>query len=149
MPTTIERIWAGDLTAMGGRKDKRFIKLCVDSGGEAVGWAVLLDTQMSSHKQFGDMRVRTIVDCLARPWRETALISSVAEFLSDRGVDLIVSNQSHAAYRRALKQSGFMAGPSNFILAVSPKLASQFSEFDQCFQSFHFNHGDGDGPIHL
>ena len=42
--------------------DPRFLRV------HAVGgWAVLLDTRMQDHKQFGDMRVGTIVDCLAPP----------------------------------------------------------------------------------
>ena len=51
--------------------DPRFLRV------RAVGgWAVLLDTQMRDHKQFGDMRVGTIVDCLAPP--ESAGASSCA-----------------------------------------------------------------------
>ena len=47
--------------------DPRFLRV------RAVGgWAVLLDTRMQDHKQFGDMRVGTIVDCLAPPESATA-----------------------------------------------------------------------------
>ena len=46
--------------------DPRFIRIRTDHG-----WAVLLDTPMSAHKQFGDLRVGTIVDCLAPPEEAT------------------------------------------------------------------------------
>src|ERR1019366_4302358 len=89
----------------------------------AGGWAVLLDTQMQGHKQFGDMRVGTIVDCLAPPECAGAVIRAAAGLLEQRGVDLIVSNQLHGAWSGALVESGFRSGPSNYLLALSPALA--------------------------
>ena len=122
--------------------DPRFLRV------RAVGgWAVVLDTQMRNHKQFGDMRVGTIVDCLAPPESAPSVIRAAAGLLAQRGVDLIVSNQLHAAWSRALLASGFRAGPSNYLLAISPAFvdASGGANHDQ----FHINRGDGDGPIHL
>jgi hypothetical protein len=122
--------------------DPRFLRV------HAVGgWAVLLDTQMRDHKQFGDMRVGTIVDCLGPPESAPAVIRAAAMVLEERGVDLIVSNQLHANWSRALLESGFRQGPSNYLLALSPALAeaSNGKDVDQ----FHVNRGDGDGPIHL
>jgi hypothetical protein len=186
--------------------DPRFLRVRA-----AGGWAVLLDTQMEGHKQFGDMRVGTIVDCLAPPASAGAVIRAAAGLLEQRGVDLIVSNQLHGAWRRALVESGFRMGPSNHLLALSPALAEaagaegslrpqwwggppgprgtppsrgrlddsdilhgagrptgasaadqgvrptnpgavglgEPSGTGQLQQQFHFNRGDGDGPIHL
>jgi hypothetical protein len=131
--------------------DARFLRVRA-----AGGWAVLLDTQMHGHRQFGDMRVGTIVDCLAPPERAGAVMRAGTNVLEQRGVDLIVSNQMHWAWGRALGESGFRAGPSNFLLALSPALA-EAAGVDrlkpvppvQAHQQFHFNRGDGDGPIHL
>src|SRR5579872_2682508 len=47
--------------------DQRFIRLKVLDGGRVAGWAILLDTAMRGHKHFGNMRVGSIVDCLATP----------------------------------------------------------------------------------
>jgi hypothetical protein len=105
------------------------------------GWALLLDTKMQGHKQFGDMRVGTLVDCLAPPASAGSVVRAAASLLEQRGVDLIISNQSHAAWSQALLDAGFRTGPSNYLVALSPTLAKA----DQ----FHFNRGDGDGPIHL
>jgi hypothetical protein len=140
--------------------DARFLRVRA-----ADGWAVLLDTQMQNHKQFGDMRVGSIVDCLAPPESATALIRACASLLEQRGVDLIVSNQLHTAWSRALVESGFREGPSNFLLALSPALAEAAGVgFDRSLTvaapmahaaggaediRFHINRGDGDGPIHL
>jgi hypothetical protein len=108
------------------------------------GWAVLLDTQMSGHKQFGDMRVGTIVDCMAPPDGAGPVMRAAAAVLEEGGVDLIVSNQMHTAWSRALVDAGFRKGPSNFLLALSPELAKAAGSGE-----LHFNRGDGDGPIHL
>ena len=102
---------------------------------------------MQDHKQFGDMRVGTIVDCLAPPESAGAIVRAAASLLERRGVDLIVSNQLHAVWSRALLESGFRTGPSNYLMALSPAfaLAAGGANHDQ----FHVNRGDGDGPIHL
>jgi hypothetical protein len=122
--------------------DPRFLRVRA-----AGGWAVVLDTQMQDHQQFGDLRVGTIVDCLAPPESAGAIVRAAASLLQERGVDLIVSNQMHAAWSRALTDSGFRDGPSNYLLALSPAFveASGGANHDQ----LHFNRGDGDGPIHL
>ena len=113
----------------------------------AGGWAVLLDTQMRGHKQFGDLRVGTIVDCLAPAGSAGAVVRAAASLLAQRGVDLIISNQLHEAWSRALVDGGFRLGPSNYLLALSPKFAACAAGAPQT--RFHVNRGDGDGPIHL
>jgi hypothetical protein len=122
--------------------DPRFLRVRA-----AGGWAVLLDTQMQNHKQFGDMRVGTIVDCLSPPESAAAVVRAAASLLEQRGVDLIVSNQLHTAWSRALLECGFRDGRSNYLLALSPAFvqASGGANHDQ----IHINRGDGDGPIHL
>ncbi len=129
--------------------DKRFIRLRVDIDGVPIGWAVMLDTQMKHHKQFGDMRVGSIVDCLAAPEQADAVIAAAAEYLEQCGVDLVVSNQSHPWWCSALANSGFLSGPSNFALALSRELVKEIEQDDPSFERIHMNRGDGDGPINL
>ena len=139
---TLERLYPAS--------DPRFLRVRASGG-----WAVLLDTQMQGHKQFGDMRVGTIVDCLAPPESAGAVIRAAAGLLEQRGIDLIVSNQLHAAWSGALVESGFRMGPSNYLLAISPALAAAAGgghgklKLAPPMVQFHFNRGDGDGPIHL
>jgi hypothetical protein len=130
---------AATLDALYPPSDSRFLRVRT-----AFGWALLLDTQMSGHKQFGDMRVGTIVDCLAPVENAASVIRAGAALLESRGVDLIVSNQMHGAWSSALTDAGFRRGPSNYLLALSPAFGAPADEAD-----FHFNRGDGDGPIHL
>ena len=135
----------GTLNVLYPPASARFIKVRVGK----LGWAVLLDTPMRRHKYFGDMRVGTIADCFAAPSDATAVTAAATSVLRARGVDLIVSNQSSAAWCRALEQNGYRAGPSNFVFAASKKLAAHLEPFDQTVQRVHMTRGDGDGPIHL
>ncbi|MCX6626483.1 MAG: hypothetical protein NTW28_02465 [Candidatus Solibacter sp.] len=122
--------------------DPRFLRVRA-----AGGWAVLLDTQMRNHKQFGDMRVGAIVDCLAPTESAVSVVRAAASLLEQRGVDMIVSNQLHSAWSRALLECGFRHGPSNYLLALSPAFAQAAGGASR--HQFHINRGDGDGPIHL
>jgi hypothetical protein len=134
---------AATMQALYPPDERRFIRLRVLRSGTLVGWVVLLDTAMRDHLQFGNMRVGTIVDCLAAPQDAAAVMQIATRELSARGVDLVISNQMHEAWSAALDASGFLAAPSNFIFAASPDLAVT------ALARVHMNRGDGDGPIHL
>ncbi len=127
----------------------RFIRLKVIRKGEVVGWVVALDTTMSEQKQFGNLRVGSIADALARPEDAAEVVRAASAFLRSRGVDIIVSNQSHRAWCRALRDSGFLSGPSNFVLGLSPALAELLAPVRESIPQLHINRGDGDGPLHL
>ncbi len=91
------------------------------------------------------MRVGSIVDCWALPGHERAVIRTAAAALEERGVDLIVTNQSHATWSRAVRAEGFFSGPSNFIFAASRKLSELLAPFDQTMRRMHVTRADGDG----
>jgi hypothetical protein len=113
------------LRALYPREDKRFIRLRVSRAGKPIGWAVGLATPMSGHKQFGNMKVGTVVDGFSAP------------------------EDAHGAWSAALSRCGFRQGPTNYLFAVSPKLARLLPSFPDALATFHLNRGDGDGPIHL
>ena len=138
-----------ELEVMYPPDDLRFIRLGVYTSGEMLGWAVLLDTAMTDHLHFGDLRVGTIVDGLALPEHAAVVAAAAARHLEDRGVDLIVSNQAHAAWRQAMRVTGLLPGPSNYILACSPALARLLEPTGDTETLVHMTRGDGDGPIHL
>ena len=140
---------AVSLNALYPAEDARFIRLKIIEGHYTIGWAVLLDTVMSENKYFGNMRVGSLVDCLATPEKAGRVAAVAARFLEHRGVDMLLSNQSHPAWRRGLKAAGFMQGPSNFYFVTSPQLTKTLNEADPEAVGIHLNRGDGDGPIHL
>lgn len=133
---------SGILDALYPPDDPRFLRIRA-----AGGWAVLLDTAMEGHKQFGKIRVGTIVDCLAPVEDAATVVRAATRALEKRGVDLIVSNQLHDGWCQALADAGFRRGPSNFLFAASPALAALLGDAED--GEIHINRGDGDGPIHL
>jgi hypothetical protein len=154
-----DRLWerANREYAMVGSRDAATLNILYPAEGARFirvrvgdkGWAVLIDTQMRGHKYFGDMRLGTIADCFASPADAPAIIRAATAVLESRRVDLIVSNQSHAAWNDALLANGYRAGPSNFIFAASKKLAALLDPWDVNVTRVHLTRGDGDGPIHL
>jgi hypothetical protein len=128
---------------------RKYLKWVSRSPQGAVGWVVALDTQMSGHKYFGDLRVGTIVDAFGDPAHAPRLMSQVSAALTARGVDLIVSNQTSRTWVAALRQAGFMSGPSNYLFAASPSLVKELGSVSDSLSTLHLTRGDGDGPINL
>ncbi|MGA2967263.1 MAG: hypothetical protein ABSD64_13720 [Terriglobales bacterium] len=130
-------------------RDQRFHRLHVYENGHAAGWALVTDSQMRGHNHFGDMRLGAIVNCLAFPGCEDAVIGAASYYLRDRGVDLIVSNQLHPAWGRSLDRAGYLKYKSNFVFAASPELTARIKAHDSALERVHLNRGDGDGPYNL
>jgi hypothetical protein len=130
-------------------EDSRFHRLEIYRKNKLVGWTVLLDSQMQRHNYFGNLRTGSIVDGLAYPEDVDGIVAVASDALAARGVDVTISNQMHNRWGLALRRSGFLAGPSNFILALSPQLAAALKPISDTRGSLHINRGDGDGPIHL
>lgn len=129
--------------------NERFIRIRVLRRDRTIGWAVLLCTRMADSKYFGNMVVGSVVDCLAIPGEESAVMEEATRILKRRGVDLIVTNQSHFEWREACLMAGLIEGPSNYILGVSKAFANLMNECDPEGDRLHITRGDGDGPIHL
>ena len=128
---------------------ERFLSYRISRGNHTLGWAVMLDTQMRDNKYFGNMRVGTILDCLALPEDSCALVREATRILEERGVDLTVSNQSQSQWCSAFRTAGFFAGPSNFSFGVSRDLSHLLSPFESVAAEVHMTRGDGEGPLHL
>jgi hypothetical protein len=119
-------------------------RLRVSSNGVAVGWAIVGERRKSA--AFGQMRVGSIVDCwAAAPEDAESIVRAATAHLEKLGIDLIVSNQSHQAWRRAFERSGFLKGPSNFIFAASKKLTAMLPMLEENSDTFHITRADGDG----
>ncbi len=121
---------------------------CTRSGAD-IGWAVVRSTQMRGDQYFGDMRLGSIVDCLAVPGEEFAVTALAIKHLRALASDLVVTNQMHSAWNLALREAGFLSTKSNFLLATSPQLTDALGGSDFSAAGLHFNRADGDGPIHL
>ncbi|MDB6138269.1 MAG: hypothetical protein JWO94_1341 [Verrucomicrobiaceae bacterium] len=129
--------------------DPRWIRCVVRRDGQPAGWCLLLCTQTNNHKQFGSMRLGSIADCLSAPADAALVVRAAVAELRRRGADVVVTNQLHQDWNTALKKSGFLSGPSNFVWALSPSLKKQLEPLDTALPRAHINRGDGDGPINL
>jgi hypothetical protein len=138
-----------DRTAAAMRKklpqDPKLVRLILSRAGKPDGWIVLSMSRLNNHTQFGDMTLGCVVDGLADAEDVDVLVAEACRRLEAGGCDLLVSNQSHPAWISALRRQGFLRGPSNFILALSPALAAARASV----ACTHFNRADGDGPINL
>lgn len=138
-----------DRTAAAMRKklppDPKLVRLVLSRSGKVEGWVVLSLSRLSNHTQFGDMTLGCIVDGMAALEDVGILVAEACRRLEAGSCDLLVSNQSHPAWISALLRQGFLQGPSNFVLALSPALAAARA----AAACAHFNRADGDGPINL
>jgi hypothetical protein len=126
-----------------------FIRLAVVRGERVVGWAVVLDAEMRDNKYFGNMRVGSIADCFAAPEDAGSVVAAADAYLTEREVDIVVSNQLHPVWCDALKATGYQEGPSNFFFYYSEELAKRLDEIPGWRDGVHLNRGDGEGPGHL
>jgi hypothetical protein len=123
--------------------DKHFTRLRISRSGKDIGWAVVGERRQDA--KYGSMKVGSILDCWASPEDALPVVQAATAALKQRGMDLIVSNQSHALWCRALEHSGFLQAPSNFIFAASKKLAAFLEPFEENKSGIHFTRADGDG----
>ena len=105
--------------------DPKLMRLLMYRSGRVAGWIILSRSCLSNHKQFGNMTLGSVVDGFAAPADVPILVSEACRRLQAENCDLLVSNQSHPAWIEALRRHGFVTGPSNFVLALSPGLVSR------------------------
>ena len=127
----------------------KFIRLKIIVNNKTTGWALVLVTSLSNHNYFGNMKIGSLIDCLFTKGLEAEIIALIKRYFIKKNVDLIISNQSCGDINFGFLKNGFIEGPSNFILAVSPKLSKVINLNTDSLKEMHINRGDGDGPIHL
>ena len=123
--------------------DRGLTRVRLSQGGKAIGWAVVGERRKD--RKFGDMRVGSVVDCWALPENRGATVRAAVQALERRGVDLIVTNQAHHLWCRAFATSGFLKGPSTFVMALSKKLTELLQPLQKDQPLLHITRADGDG----
>jgi hypothetical protein len=129
--------------------DPRTHIFLVERGSDPVGWGVCFDTQMKNSRYFGNMRVGSILDCVALPGCEAETAALVDRQLGMRGCDLALVNHSHAQWVKAFEVAGFSRGPSNYLLGMSKRLADAVRSSADGEERMHITRGDGDGRVNL
>ncbi len=125
------------------------IRLKVERGGQVVGWAVVMDTQMRGDGRFGDLRVGSIIDCLADPADAGEVVAAATDHLRQRGTDIVISNQAHPAWSQGFAYNGYVVLPNKRMFAPSPALRAIMEPFEETARGFHLTNMDGHGPMGL
>ncbi|MBV9038120.1 MAG: hypothetical protein JO182_26770 [Acidobacteriaceae bacterium] len=126
----------------------RVLGWMVKSGAEPVGWVTGLSTQMENNHYFGNLRVGTVLDCIAPPHALAATAWLATRSLARTGADIVLTNQQHLMWRTAFKQAGFIQASSNYLLGISKRL-TEASRHSGGHDAIHITRGDGDGSVHL
>ncbi|MEI8372068.1 MAG: hypothetical protein WCJ35_04440 [Planctomycetota bacterium] len=140
---------AATLRKMYPRQVPNCVRLKFTAQGRPIGWSLLMNTALSDHAHFGNMRLGSIVDCFAATQDAAQVLRQSQEYLVRQGADLIVSNQSHHIWRKAFQRCGFVRGPSSVLFASSRVLTELMERKQVSPDDVHVNRGDGDGPINL
>ena len=119
--------------------DSRFVRL---SHNGAL--AILFERRFQNHSYFGDMHVATLVDLLAPPGAAGPLLAQAARWASQRGVALLLTNQSDPVTITALQAVGWLSYKSNYLASLSPALRKARAE-----APIYLTRGDGDGLVNL
>jgi hypothetical protein len=118
-------------------------RIVMKRNGSTIGWAVVGERRKDA--KYGNMRVGSVVDCFALPGELFSVVRGATQALERQGFDLILSNQSHEAWREAFNAAGYLPGPSNFIFAASKKLTELLTPFEEVRLKMHLTRADGDG----
>ena len=137
---------AATLERIHPRGDAGLERIRIARGERTLGWAVLQRAELTDDRTFGSLHVGRINDCLAAPEDAEIVIRAAADALAASGVELMLSNQLHPAWGRALRRNAFLPAPSNFLLGPASALAARIRALDPGFRNVHLNRGDGDSP---
>ena len=120
----------------------------VTRSGNDIAWLCTRTmglSEGSAHPQFGRLKVGMIVDAVANP-RDSKTVFAVAfSELARLGVDIVVSNQLHPAWRNAMASLWLAPAPSNFVFAYS-KPMKQLLQKANAERELYITRGDCDGP---
>ncbi len=122
------------------------IRLRVQQGGRDLGWIVVMDNALEDDARFGNLRVGSVIDCLASPDDADAVVAAANDFLVARGVDIIASNQSHPRWAEAFSNNGYVVLPGRRYFAASPELQKTLEPWGDTQLGLHLTNMDGHGP---
>lgn len=122
--------------------------LLVRESSRPIGWATWLDTPMKNDRYFGNLRLISILDCVAVPEFIDNFAHRLTGYLAELKADLLITNQYHFLWTSAFRKAGFLTAPSNYLLATSKVLSGAIASSGG-EKRIHLTRGDGDGRIHL
>ena len=140
-----------NLMAGPGWPEAEFIRVFRhDDPEETIGWAALRITVMQNDNRFGNMVVGSVLDSLATPGEEAAVIGAALTHFRGRGVDLLFTTYTSTRWRKAFRKAGFIEMTKSRSMLVSPQLDASLRLDDaETIGQLHLTPIDGDGPMGL
>lgn len=169
-PQVVDRFegWADDLWARGrdsyglvAVRDSRALnalypdgfacltRLRVQHGGRDVGWICARPIDAAGtwfERHFGNLRLGILTDAFAQPEDAAGVMQAGFRHLMEEGVDLVVTFQSHPAWRTAAFSAGLLPGPSNCAFYRSAPVERLIKQTAASNRHYHLTYSDGDGP---
>lgn len=124
-------------------------RLRVQQNGRDVGWICarsILAAGTWFERHFGALKLGILTDNLAQPTDATGVMEAGFRYLVDDGADVIVTYQSHPAWRAAAFNVGLLRGPSNCAFYRAPAVESLITKAAAQGRRYHLTYSDGDGP---
>jgi hypothetical protein len=115
-----------------------------DDRDTLVGWFSLAVGHMRDRQYFGNLRLAVVADVLPLPRYETALLRSASDEASRLGCDFVCANLLPTSLQDAARRSGWLAGPSNFLLATSKPMTAAIDD-----RTAYVSRRDGDGLANI
>ena len=124
-------------------EEDRYLRLSVERNRDIIGWALVLDTQMSDAKYFGDARwLDCGLPCRARRFRSSCW--QPTEYLSRRkSIDRL--QPASSAVGVALKSAGYERGPLQLLLLLLARDCRSTRASEQGVGGSDSPQPDGDG----
>jgi hypothetical protein len=113
-------------------------------GKSLVGWFSLAMAQMRDNQYFGNLRLGIVVDSLSLPGYEAPLLRSASDQALRLGCDLVCANLLPSSLQDAARRAGWLAGPSNFLLATSKQMTAVMDD-----RTAYVSRRDGDGLANI
>ncbi len=125
------------------------VRLRVWRDGQDLGWAAVIERQLTGDARFGDMRVGMIVDAFGLPEDAGAIVWSAFDYLREVGVDMVMANHSHPGWVAGYEDAGFFEVEDRRIFCAAPALQQALEPFEQTRRGLFLSNLDGHGPMGL
>jgi len=123
--------------------------LRIKRGADDVGFAVVLEKQLTDDARFGDMRVGMIGDTFGLPEDAGAIVFAAYEHLRESGVDMVMANNSHPGWVAGYEDAGFFKVDDRRVFCAAPALQEALEPFEQTRRGLFMTNMDGHGPMGL
>lgn len=125
------------------------VRLRVQHGGRDVGWICARSIDVAGtwfERHFGNLRLGILTDALAQPADAEGVMAAGFRYLMEDRVDLVVTYQSHPAWRAAAVSAGLLPGPSTCAFYSSASVERLIKRAAASNRHYHLTYSDGDGP---